>query len=84
MKAYSKGAQPLQTACMEIEHMSDEQLASAAFVQWTKAKHGDPAAAARAAGLDRALKERLGSTPSSLGPLEVQAASRKWWQVFGG
>jgi len=66
-----------------MDYVDDEELASAAYVLRTRAKHGDPDALLQAERLERVLKARLGPTPSSHAPLEVaQRRSKPWWKFW--
>lgn len=63
--------------------MTDEELASAAFVLRKRAEHGDAGALKEAERLEAELRERLGPTPSSHGPpIELPEPRRPWWKFW--
>jgi hypothetical protein len=65
-----------------MDSMSDEELASAAFVLRKRAEHGDTAALRQAEKLEAELRERLGPTPSRQGPLVELPKPRPWWRFW--
>ena len=65
-----------------MDSMSDEELASAAFVLRKRAEHGDAAALKQAERFEAALRERIGPTPSRQGPLAELPKSRPWWRFW--
>jgi hypothetical protein len=68
---------------MDFAHDDDEELAAAAFVLRTRAKHGDREAQAQAERLEEVLRSRLGATPSNHAPLErAPTTKRPWWRFW--
>jgi len=64
--------------------MSDEELASAAFVMRKRAEHGDSTALRQAEKLEAELRARLGPTPSGqMQLLDIdQLKRRPWWRFW--
>ncbi|MDM0109670.1 hypothetical protein QTH97_32450 [Variovorax sp. J22R24] len=65
-----------------MDDLSDEELASAAFVLRKRAEMGDARALKEAERLEGELRKRLGPTPSALVPLTKPARSRPWWRFW--
>ena len=65
-----------------MDSMSDEEMASKAFVLRRRAEHGDLAALKLAEKLEAELRARLGPTPSGQVPLADFPKPRPWWRFW--
>jgi len=65
-----------------MDSMSDEEMASKAFVLRRRAEHGDLAALKLAEKLEAELRARLGPTPSAQMPLAQLPKPRSRWRFW--
>lgn len=78
----SHGRTTITPRIVAMDSMSDEEMASKAFVLRRRAEHGDLAALKLAEKLEAELRARLGPTPSGQVPLADLPKPRPWWRFW--
>ena len=78
----SHGRTTITPRIVAMDSMSDEEMASKAFVLRRRAEHGDLAALKLAEKLEAELRARLGPTPSAQMPLAQLPKPRSRWRFW--